>query len=151
MVTDIRQTCPINDFTDMLSSVTNSPVFRYVVTSRPSAPASAQKHGCNPFFLVLASNCSLTEFFCSTLLHRGTSGHEATFTDSLYLDETTFTDSLYLDKAAFTDSLYLGEAAFTYSLYLDEAAFTDSLYLDEAAFTDSLYLDEAAFLQTPCI
>ncbi|GFY22805.1 cholinesterase [Trichonephila clavipes] len=38
MVTDIRQTCPVNDFTDMLSSVTNSPVFRYVITSRPSAP-----------------------------------------------------------------------------------------------------------------
>ncbi|KAG8189355.1 hypothetical protein JTE90_021858 [Oedothorax gibbosus] len=38
MVTDIRQTCPLNDFTEMLSTVTKSPVFRYVVSSRPSAP-----------------------------------------------------------------------------------------------------------------
>ncbi|GBL90899.1 Cholinesterase [Araneus ventricosus] len=43
MVSDIRQTCPVNDFTDMLSSVTNSPVFRYVVTSRPSTPDFLKK------------------------------------------------------------------------------------------------------------
>ncbi|KFM58026.1 hypothetical protein X975_21496, partial [Stegodyphus mimosarum] len=38
MVSDIRQTCPVNDFAEKLSTALSSPVYRYVVTSRPSSP-----------------------------------------------------------------------------------------------------------------
>lgn len=44
MVTDIRQTCPINEFTEMMSAIFTSPVFRYVVTSRPSSPVSVYNY-----------------------------------------------------------------------------------------------------------
>lgn len=40
MVSDIRQTCPVNEFTGMISSISSSPVFRYIITSRPSSAVS---------------------------------------------------------------------------------------------------------------
>lgn len=80
MVSDVRQTCPVNELSELLAGCLTSPVYRYIISSKPSKPARIYDYNAIYSFHLwdVVSFFDKQEFFVGT-----TSKEDLAFRDSL--------------------------------------------------------------------